>query len=189
MTKYEKSDSSTTGKSNRQARDSVSGNLPSVKRDARPTVPRRRARLEAQHRKCLIEENEHLAKANEERAKAEEIKAELEKPLNPRGRPKKKQDGLVSKGRTNLLMRFSKTMKPYRSAKELAAISPSDRQPSLRSIAEKMDGSRGDCTESIRRALERAFSDARKDEAFAAERAGLPSRNRLLFAGLWIDKE
>ena len=86
-------------------------------------------------------------------------------------------------------MRFSETMKPYRSAKELAAISPSDRQPSLRSVAEKMDGSRGDCTDSIRRALERAFSEARQKEAFAAERAGLPPRNRLFFAGRWIDKE
>ena len=46
-----------------------------------------------------------------------------------------------------------------------------------------------DTVDAIERRLNRIFKGMRDYEKVAAERAGLPPRNRLFFAGRWIDKK
>ena len=175
MTKYEKSDSSTTGKSNRQARDSVSGILPSVRQDARPAVPRRRERLEAKRQRYQTETEEHLAKADESHTKAKEAEAQLAKPAKDVGRPPEMQDGVVGEATVNFLKWFCET--------------PKDSKDSLEDLAKKMCRPGADTVDADVRHLGRIFKAMRNHEKVAAERAGLPPRGRLIFAGRWIDKE
>jgi hypothetical protein len=174
MGRYEKSDNSATGKINQQARDSVSGTLPSIAQDARPTVPRRRERLEAKRQRYQTETEEHLAKADESHTKAKEAEAQLAKPAKDAGRPPEMQDGVVGEATVNFLKRFCETSKGSKD--------------SLEDIAKKMSPGT-DTVDADVRHLRRIFKAADDHEKVAAERAGLPARNRLFFAKRWIDKK